>query len=162
MQIWKFPICLCSYKNNTLKISFSLSIEFLSYLPLKSRQHFVFFIFINKHFNTSLIFNFRVPKNVKKDKMGKLETNISTDFYICIGFAFKIKINHGIFLSKRVCRQCSVSIFKDVQDKKDWHLCLSCSQLLLPWFPEVVSMNAFLNDQINIFCCKHLKCCFFA
>ena len=23
MQIWKFPICLCSYKNNTLKISLS-------------------------------------------------------------------------------------------------------------------------------------------
>ena len=39
--------------------------------------------------------------------------------------------------------------------------CIICSQLLLFCFPEIVSMNAFLNDQINIFCCKHLKCYFF-
>ena len=31
MQIWKPPICLCSYKNNTLKISRSQSYEFSSY-----------------------------------------------------------------------------------------------------------------------------------
>ena len=36
--------------------------------------------------------------------------------------------------------------------------CVICSQLLLLCFPEVVSMNAFLNGQINIFCCKRLKC----
>ena len=35
--------------------------------------------------------------------------------------------------------------------------CVICLQLLLLCFPEVVSMNAFLNDQINIFCCKRLK-----
>ena len=40
--------------------------------------------------------------------------------------------------------------------------CVICSQLLLLCFPEVVSMNAFLNGQINIFCCKRLKCSFFA
>ena len=40
--------------------------------------------------------------------------------------------------------------------------CVICSQLLLLSFPEVVSMNAFLNGQINIFCCKRLKCSFFA
>ena len=40
--------------------------------------------------------------------------------------------------------------------------CVICSQLLLLCFPEVVSMNAFFNDQINIFCCKRLKCYFFA
>ena len=39
--------------------------------------------------------------------------------------------------------------------------CIICSQLLLFCFPEIVSMNAFLNDQINIFCCKHLICFFF-
>ena len=54
------------------------------------------------------------------------------------------------------------SLIKDVQDKKDWHLylfhCVICSQLLQICFPEVVSMNTFLN--INIFCCKRLKCYF--
>ena len=58
---------------------------------------------------------------------------------------------------------------KDVQDKKDCVICLSlivfhcviCSQLLLLCFPEVVTMNAFLNDQINIFCCTHLNCSFY-
>ena len=34
--------------------------------------------------------------------------------------------------------------------------CVIFSQLLLLCFPEVVSMDAFLNDQINIFCCKRL------
>ena len=52
--------------------------------------------------------------------------------------------------------------------KKSWvgiridRFYLICSQLLLLFFLEVYSMNAFLNDQINIFCCKHLKCYFFA
>lgn len=36
-----------------------------------------------------------------------------------------------------------------------------CSQLLLFYFPEVVSMNTFLNDVINIFCWKHLKSNFY-
>ena len=42
---------------------------------------------------------------------------------------------------------------RDVQDKKDRHLFhyVTCSQLLLLCFPEVVSMNASFNDQINIF-----------
>ena len=40
--------------------------------------------------------------------------------------------------------------------------CVICSQLLLLCFPDVVSMNAFFNKQINIFCCKHLKCYFLA
>ena len=39
--------------------------------------------------------------------------------------------------------------------------CVICSQLLLLCFTELVSMSSFLNDQINIFCCKHLKCYFF-
>ena len=30
-----FPICSCSYKNNTLKVSLSLSYEFSSFLPVK-------------------------------------------------------------------------------------------------------------------------------
>ena len=40
--------------------------------------------------------------------------------------------------------------------------CVICSQLLLLCFPEVVSMNTFINDQINIFPCKRLKYYFFA
>ena len=39
--------------------------------------------------------------------------------------------------------------------------CVMCSQLLLLCFPEVVSINAFLNGQINIFYCKRIKCYFF-
>ena len=39
--------------------------------------------------------------------------------------------------------------------------CVISSQLLLLWFLEVVSMNTFLNDVVNIFCCKHLKCYFY-
>ena len=56
-------------------------------------------------------------------------------------------------------------LIRTVQDKKIdisiFH-CVICSQLLLSCFIEVVSMNAFLGDQINIFCCKRLKCHFFA
>ena len=36
--------------------------------------------------------------------------HMSTDFYICISFTLKIKINHGIFLTKRVFRQRSVCV----------------------------------------------------
>ena len=37
-----------------------------------------------------------------------------------------------------------------------------CFQLLLLCFREQVSLNTFLNDAINIFCCKHLKYNFYA
>ena len=37
-----------------------------------------------------------------------------------------------------------------------------CFQLLLLCFREQVSLNTFLNDTINIFCCKHLKYNFYA
>ena len=40
--------------------------------------------------------------------------------------------------------------------------CAICLQLLLLFIPEVASMNTFLNDQMNIFCCKRLKCYFYA
>ena len=39
--------------------------------------------------------------------------------------------------------------------------CVIRLQLLLLCFPEVVSMNDFFNNQINIFCCKRLKYIFF-
>ena len=35
--------------------------------------------------------------------------------------------------------------------------CVLCLQLLLLSFPEIVSMSTFLNNQINIFCCKLLN-----
>ena len=118
MQIWKFFCfpCLCSYKDNTLNILHFLSIEFLSYLPLKfylfleTRHYFIFFRFINKHFNTFLTFSLSISQKVKGAKMENLKTNISTDFSIYISFTFKIKINYGIFLSKRVFRQRSVCV----------------------------------------------------
>ena len=57
-----------------------------------------------------------------------------------------------------------VSRSKDVQDEKDICIlyCVICSQLLLLGFPEVVSMNTFLNDAINIFRCNRLKSSFYA
>ena len=70
----------------------------------------MFFRFINKHFNTFLTFNLSISQKVKGAKMENLKTNISTDFYIYISFTFKIKINHGIFLSKRVFRPRSVCV----------------------------------------------------
>ena len=39
--------------------------------------------------------------------------------------------------------------------------CVICSQLLLLCFAEVVGVNAFLNDQINMFRRERLKCYFF-
>ena len=62
------------------------------------------FIFISKHFNSVLIFKFCISEKVKGAKMENLKTNISTYFYICITFSFKIKINQGIIQSKRICR----------------------------------------------------------
>ena len=55
--------------------------EFLSYLPLKfylfwkSKQYFMFFIFINKHFESFLIFNLRISQKVKTAKKGNPKTN---------------------------------------------------------------------------------------
>ena len=47
---------------------------------------------------------------------------------------------------------------KDVQDLKELHLFFSlCYMLVVICFLEVVSMNTFLSDAINIFCCKCLK-----
>ena len=45
------------------------------------------------------------------------------------------------------CTQVDICIFH----------CVICSQLLLLCFPKVISINTFLNDQINIFYCKHLR-----
>ena len=90
----------------------------MSYLPLKfylflkSRHYFMLFIFICKHLNTYLVFNLCISQKVKGAKMENLKTNISTFFHICISFTFKTKINQGIFLSKRVCRQPSVCAFE--------------------------------------------------
>ena len=84
------------------------------YLLLKSRQCFMPFIFICKHFNTFLIFNLCISQKVKGGNMENLKTNISTYFYICTSLTFKIIINQGIFLSKRVCRQppvCAWNVF---------------------------------------------------
>ena len=72
------------------------------------------FIFISKHFNCVLIFNFCISQKVKGAKMENLKTNISTYLYICIIFGFKIKINQGIIQSKRICRQpsvCALNVF---------------------------------------------------
>ena len=50
---------------------FHIPNEFLSYLPLKfyfflkSRQYFMFFIFISKHFNSFLVFNLCISQKVK-------------------------------------------------------------------------------------------------
>ena len=50
---------------------FHIPNEFFSYLPLtfylflKSRQYFMFFIFIGKHFNSFLVFNLCISQKVK-------------------------------------------------------------------------------------------------
>ena len=44
-------------------------------------------------------------------------------------------------------------------DVSNFHYVI-CLQLLLLDFPKVV--DTFPNDQMSIFCCKLLKCCFYA
>ena len=63
---------------------------------------------------------------------------------------------------QEVWKQMWLRMFKIRRIDISFLHCVTCSQLLLLCYPEVVSMNAFFNDQINIFCCKRLKFYFFA
>ena len=78
-QIWKFFACLCSYKEDTLTITRSSSIDLLSYLPQrfylfwKSRQYVMFSYLLMKILNFFFFFFWFLDKSqkVKGGKIGK-------------------------------------------------------------------------------------------
>ena len=67
----KNSLHVCVRKIAIILWKFHIPNEFLSYLPLKfylflkSRQYFMFFIFISKHFNSFLVFNLCISQKVK-------------------------------------------------------------------------------------------------
>ena len=76
-------------------------------------------IFINKHFNTFLIFNLSISQKVKGAKMENLKTQIYFNLKDKIDADIKIDrflylhqfcLNQGIFMSKSICRQPSVCV----------------------------------------------------
>ena len=90
------PLCLCSYKNNTLKISHSWSYDFSRYLPLKfvsslkSRLIFNiyhFWMFVNKLF-ACLTCAYLKSKSFFNVEFWTyyfhIKTKILADFQICI------------------------------------------------------------------------------
>ena len=101
-KLENFSICLCSYKNNILKIPYSESYVLSSYSPvklvifLKSRLLFnvfyCFCMFLNKHF-TNLKYAY-----LKKWKLlcvimwyyFYMKTNVLLDFHICISVTLNL------------------------------------------------------------------------
>ena len=67
----KISLHVCVRKIAIILLKFHILNEFFSYLPpkfylsLKSRQYFMFFIFICKHFNSFLIFNLCISRKVR-------------------------------------------------------------------------------------------------
>ena len=106
------PICLCSYKNNNLKISHYQSKEFSGYLPVKSLNFlksrlifnifYCFWVFVNSVNNISLT-------HISKSKRGfdvkfsayyfNTKTKILVDFQICISAPLTIKISYFSFFT---------------------------------------------------------------
>ena len=67
----KISLHVCVRKIAIILWKFHILNEFFSYLPLKfylflkSRQYFMFFIFISKHFNSFLVFNLCISQKVR-------------------------------------------------------------------------------------------------
>ena len=67
----KISLHICVHEIAIILWKFHISNEFFSYLPLKfylflkSRQYFMFFFFISKHFNSFLVFNLCISQKVK-------------------------------------------------------------------------------------------------
>ena len=67
----KISLHVCVRKIAIILLKFHILNEFFSYLPpkfylsLKSRQHFMFFIFIRKCFNSILVFNLCISQKVR-------------------------------------------------------------------------------------------------
>ena len=95
-----FTICLGSYQNNILKISYSLSKEFSRYLPVKfvfllkgrliSNIIYCFSIFVSKHFTISNAY--KECYNVKPSGYYfYVKTKISVNFHVYISVYLKQK-----------------------------------------------------------------------
>ena len=67
----KMSLHVCVLKIAIMLWKFHIVNKFFSYLPLKfylflkSRQYFMFFIFISKHFNSFLVFNLCISQKVR-------------------------------------------------------------------------------------------------
>ena len=71
-------------------------------------------------------------------------------------FHFYIKSNINISSLKQFYYFFSLRMFKIGRVYIPIFHCAICLQLLLFYFSEAVSMNTFLNNAINIFCCKYI------
>ena len=71
----KMSLHVCVLKIAIMLWKFHIVNKFFSYLPLKfylflkSRQYFMFFIFISKHFNSFLVFNLCISQKVRMNSL---------------------------------------------------------------------------------------------
>ena len=84
----KISLHVCVRKIAIILWKFHILNEFFSYLPLKfylflkSRQYFMFFIFISKHFNSFLVFSLCISQKVRLNFL--LVTRCSLRFTRCL------------------------------------------------------------------------------
>ena len=109
-----------------------------------SKQLFQSFFFLHRFFSW------------KSRKLRKIQFKMKP-YRPCINFY----INFYVMNNSEENVWISVSVRMVKIRRIDILHCVICLQILPLCFPELVSMNAFFNDQINIFCCKRLKCFFF-